>query len=301
MINFYEVLRNVEVFETDGIFPQLQLSQDGQSHIVEGKQLSLHIDDGQSGVRIYLPHQEEDQAFTFVKLLPEKLFEWLMRDPNTQISTQVKKDSDGLRAMKDVFAVVRSRIGEALDADGIVTIDIENVDEEALYDQSEPISTATLTAAGEQDSRPSSIFRPQEDSEVFDTRVRSTTLGRQSPALWWPSSRSPPRNRSFSRDRPASGDRSSSSHIFPIPSQSQVPGQDEAADSPYLDLLGKIIAAARRNSLNQDVFSMNTLQESLPSLGEEPNFVLRSANQIERDCKIGAAGELFVWYPTIQG
>ncbi len=73
---------SAEICETDGISSDLTLSQDGSQYVVQGKKTTLHIAD-QTGLKVYVPRNKDDQEYTFTKMLGRKLFEWMMRDPKT--------------------------------------------------------------------------------------------------------------------------------------------------------------------------------------------------------------------------
>ncbi|KAK8058141.1 hypothetical protein PG994_008589 [Apiospora phragmitis] len=73
---FYRYLRESETLETSKITSELHLNQDALLHICE--------DD--SGLKIYIPEDEINQETCFRNKLPQRLCEWLMTDPDTQIS-----------------------------------------------------------------------------------------------------------------------------------------------------------------------------------------------------------------------
>jgi hypothetical protein len=74
--------------------------------------------------------------------------------------------------------------------------------------------------------------------------------------------------------------------------------QLDQVDSEYLRILSSVVTAARRAVFpSRGIFDMEALARSLPAVLPENNgeyFGLRSSEKIERDKKIGAAGELYV-------
>ncbi|KAF3761196.1 hypothetical protein M406DRAFT_73631 [Cryphonectria parasitica EP155] len=62
---FSEVLKNAEIREADGISSDLRLHQHDKLYIVEGKRATIHIDEGLSGLKVYLPRKKKDQGYVF--------------------------------------------------------------------------------------------------------------------------------------------------------------------------------------------------------------------------------------------
>lgn len=73
-----------------------------------------------------------------------------------------------------------------------------------------------------------------------------------------------------------------------------------AFDNHYLDLLDRTINTSRQATIpTRGLFNMSNLQAALPDDGEHSRqanmpYFLRSSDRLERDKRIGAAGELFV-------
>lgn len=283
---FYDKLRNIQTYETKGIVSELHLSQDSIPYSVERETTSLHIDESQAGIKIYIPQKEDDQQYAFTKLLPERIFKWIMTDPTTQIRENISEP--GLSATKDVFSTSRSRIELAMKDNGIAIINIDNLDEVLPGEPALPTTPArdreerTREEVGseernrEEGDRSSTAPRDYEDSDLnlYATPTTSMSLSPVSRT----SSQIPPSRQLFAASLPFR----------------ELDPQRDGPDDRYIALLGKVIAAARSMARDQNVLGTNSLRQGPPGLNYEPDYFSQAANKIERDCMIGAAGELFV-------
>ncbi|KAJ4385382.1 hypothetical protein N0V93_009809 [Gnomoniopsis smithogilvyi] len=279
---FYDKLRNIQTYETQSIVSEFHLSQDGISYSAERESPSVHIDESQGGIKIYIPQQEDDQQYTFTKILPERIFKWIMTDPITQIRGNISKK--GLSATKDIFSTSLSRIELAMNENGIAIINIDNLDEVVPGDATVPTTpTRDREEMGseerniEEGDRSSTALMGLEDSDL-DLDATPTTSLTLSPV-----SRTSPQILQSRQLSAAS-----------LPFR----GLDSQRDRPhdlYIALLGKVIAAARSMTIDQSILGTNSLRPGAPGLGYEPEYFCQAASKIERDCMIGAAGELFVF------
>lgn len=274
----YETLRNAEIYETDGVTSNLHLAQDGIAHEVEGQAKRLHIDDS-SGLRIYVPADKDDQDGAFAKALPERLFQWLMTIPVTNFS---EASQAGTTAAMAIIATPRSKLTSALEDCGIMAIDVENVDEVAGQDSDsgEPVTTPTNVS---DDSTTSSDSVPGE----FDTPASSIETPQRSSAFVSEMNGvfSLPMHPRTSSDPFASPSRS------PIPTRS-MPTHTPFDDPNYVALLSMVIAAGRRDRI--PTRSASSVSQNILTTRNGFDLDVRGATQFERDCKIGAAGELYV-------
>ena len=247
--------------------------------------ISLHIDETQSGLKIYLPRNKDTQEYAFTTLLSQKLFDWMMRNPTTQIPGQASKD--GVSATKDILVSPRATIHMALEANGIAPSDIANDDEQILLDLDCP---STPRGASEDESRHSSSS-DQDDSDSENLATPASSV--MSPPLSRHRADISSRYMLHTPTRPPL--RYGDPFVFAAPSPSPTPALQAHEQQKYVELLGKVISAARRGCFpSHGAFGMSQLLNDLPRVDAMPDFGLRSASQIERDCKIGAAGELYV-------
>ncbi|KAK1624073.1 hypothetical protein BDP81DRAFT_502426 [Colletotrichum phormii] len=286
--SFYDILLSAQIFETDRISSDLRLVQDGTPHVVKGKKTTLHIDEENSSLKVYLPRDREDHKYMFSNVLPQKLLEWMMRHPVTHISQDVTNGS--LDAIKNIMLAPLSLITRALQDSGIAQIEVANRDEAMASEMvfSEP--TASISRSGDNTGsvyngpHPSNFSRlyslDSTSSEDLINREVSVTVISSSQRR---SNASPPRL---------------VQRVLPMPSPGGIQN-DTTNNTRYVSLLDNVISAGRRRRVNGlpvcGTFNMSQLQDNLPASRGDTDFGLRSAPQIERDCKIGAAGELFVY------
>lgn len=252
--------------------------------MVESKKTTLHIDEGQSGLKVYVPRNKDDQQYIFTNCLSRKLFEWMMKDPVTQISEGANKD--GVNATRDILLAPRSRIDTALEDNGIATVNILNVDED--IPEPEPPTTPRIVS---EDSSQSSTTGSQEDNEqgIIDTPISS--IGSPPPNIQSAIASSRSMHSRLSRPIALREDPFTPS----VDSDPFTPARSVDPDWQYTVTLSKVIAAARRSTLpSHGPFGMSQLHANLPNVGDTSDLGLRFTSQIERNCKIGAAGELYV-------
>ncbi|OCL02139.1 hypothetical protein AOQ84DRAFT_424260 [Glonium stellatum] len=266
---FYEVLQSAQVRETDGICSELHLNQEGNDLKVEVNRSELHIRDNESELKVYVPRNERAQDLCFFDKLPKGLLEWVMTEPSTQICERL--GDKALNVMQKVLLAQKKYISEIPDREGIVSLEIpDDCDlEQPLSVPDAATTPSTPTLINSNISPPVTPNEPDSDSDASDL---------ETPA----------------------------SHIYSRPvnhaSPSSSPGYaDQTTDLQYCSFLDKVIAAARRATFpSRGPFNMSELSASLTvdALGYdnvEESFRLRSVSQLERDKKIGAAGELFVF------
>ncbi|KDN64641.1 hypothetical protein CSUB01_04279 [Colletotrichum sublineola] len=126
MDSFYVVLKSARIYETKAISSGLCLSQGGTSFTVEGANTSLHIDETPSGLKIYVPRDRDDQEYMFTNFLPDKLLDWMMRHPVTQVSQNVTKVA--INATKNIVLAPLTMLHRALEDNGIAKVEVPNVD-----------------------------------------------------------------------------------------------------------------------------------------------------------------------------
>ncbi|KAK7736974.1 hypothetical protein SLS53_006729 [Cytospora paraplurivora] len=292
----YQTLRDTKVYETHCVTSETHLTQDGTSHMVEGETISLHLAEDNTGLKVYVPANRDDQDYTFTKSLPEKLFEWLLAHPRTLGTQQTGEVSEkGVAAARAVLLAPLSRKINALEDYGIRTVDIIDVDErvEQAYTSSE--SATALTRVSDQIIQTSVPSNEPDDSgsesRAFHTPDSSIDASHQpSTSNWGPDGRfSLPTHPRTSSDPFVSPSRP------PRPSQS-MPTHASVEDPDYVTLLSEVIAAGRRNTIpNRTASGVIPPRTSMFTTGNGRQIAVRGATQFERDCKVGAAGELYAF------
>jgi hypothetical protein len=296
--SFYRELRDLEIRGTDGISSSICLSQDGVPYKVEGKKTTLYINDNESAIKIYVPQNKDDQDYTFTKLLSKSLFEWMMRDRLTQISELVS--NEGINSTRDVLLYPRTRLATALDDNGIGTIITENIDEEVFSENESPMTLREAT----EDHSTGSTLRDQNDSDLGVVETSTSSVGSPSLSLH-EAVASSQRNLSSALSRSLYPAGQLSLPTRPATIKQATPletlGSDVTSDLQYVALLGRVIAAARNDtipSLSHESASMRRLRDIQASTDDEA-YRIRNVSQLERRFKIGAAGELYVSLITL--
>ncbi|KAI0198817.1 hypothetical protein F4808DRAFT_472474 [Astrocystis sublimbata] len=308
----YEALKNATIFETDTISSNLQLSQDGKLHEVESSRTTLHIDGDATSLKVYIPRDKDDQQFIFSTKLARRLFEWMMTDPTTQICDDIEQE--GVNATRDILLVPYAKLSEALEERGIAGIDIENTDE-VLLEPSLPFDSVDAAAElirnldlhDEDDAEPDADdVEPDEDdaepdeddaepyaddTELLEDNVRPIHSSenfqftfRFPTALY---------NVSSYRAGSLSFNENAFARIQTPSAEPAVPSRDENADRLYMATLSRVIAAGRRDFIPSHGNSEG--ERTSGSSHDAANLSWRSPSQVERNCKVGAAGELYVF------
>jgi hypothetical protein len=291
---FYDLLRNIEIRETDGISAELHLNQDGNDIKVELNRSELYIREHNSMLTIYVPRNRKAQNICFYQRIPRDFLEWIMTDPLTQISENTSERAE--MAMMKAFQAPNDCISTILDRDGIVSVEIsstdsvtESIDSPVLTPTPAP-TTPTNPGVPEPDASRASSASVNSPSQINVVEASSQHLRARS-AFPRPAVR--PVNHQIS-DAPRTGE---TAHISPISNSFNTP---QGIDFQYHLLLDRAITAGRQATLpSRGSFDMSALSESLApdilsynTIGG--SFRLRSYGQFERDKRIGAAGELFV-------
>ncbi|KAI1118839.1 hypothetical protein F5Y14DRAFT_397902 [Nemania sp. NC0429] len=278
----YDALQNAKLYETDGISSNIQVIQDGKPQQVESSRNTLHIDEDELGLNVYLPRGKDKQQFTFTNALSQKLFTWMMTDPITQLSETIEKD--GIHATRDILLSPYSQLSAALDENGIAIIDVENTDVSMQASES-PSTLVGITASGMQDLDLSDY---DNEDDAFDTPTSGTESMSSAHRGTATPSRTTPAGLPgavFSVGSPFR------QHISSQSLEPPTPTRNGASNELYVAALGKVITAGRRDSLpaHGEFHSRRQPYSYAPDLG------LQSLSQTERDCKVGAAGELYVF------
>ncbi|RYP52662.1 hypothetical protein DL768_002218 [Monosporascus sp. mg162] len=254
--------------------PELQ-ETGGAEVSKEVDQGELHIEDDAEGLRIYVPHDKDLRDTCFHSSLPRRLMAWIMGQDGTQNDAQL--DPSAVAAVQSILPAKASSVERILDNEGIIGIDIGNEDEvtEALTgDPFAPITTP---------SRPSATLR-----------IRS-----YSPEPRTPGSRS----LSDSEDGYAEGETPATEYTSGENRRSAAARRYSHSPGRYLspsDFTTRVVEAQRRAATG--TFDLSSLSDALE---DDRTTASRTFNEgdlfgagmasIERDEKVGAAGELFVF------
>lgn len=210
-----------------------------------------------------------------------------MRDPITHI--QEPYNSGAPSIMKSILTAEKGALNEILELEGIIEVDIPELDEEDIND-----GGATVTPQANRASSSSSEENVMTPGTTPLSRTDELIFPEYSAGLW--------RYRDESISRAVGGEfahspsrrtRYGSPHAFPpLP----VPAVN-VANQEYTKLLDHVIQAARSTDFpsHRDFSTSGNTYRGPSSLNESLMFYAPS--QLERDRKIGAVGELFVSRP----
>ncbi|KAK4209476.1 hypothetical protein QBC37DRAFT_391255 [Rhypophila decipiens] len=328
--DLYRLLRTTQVIETSGISRISTISQNG--HAVQTEEPvagDVHMSEENDTLSIYVPINRKLQEFSFGSLLPARFADWLMRDSTTQIisgsgMSRGKVDSTMVNALATILALDVSAVDLILDHQGIIKIPIDNQDiieddSEGGDDEQEEGQEGEVEVK-EVEQRVTECWNCgkvgvcdcKEESD-HSSDVLSSTLAASTPGIATPTtelgeaSPSPLIIHTITQQ----SHMVSASHRPQIPTSSHIgshsgpPPQQAIEDRQYRALLQRVTTAARSAAFpSRGSFDMSSLLNNLPSLSSN-NFTsfdgletlnrFRSSSQLERDKKIGAAGELYVF------
>ncbi|KJK63796.1 hypothetical protein P875_00064712 [Aspergillus parasiticus SU-1] len=283
---FYELLRKTKVCATDGISSELHLNQDGKDIVVEVSKSELHLDETEAGLTIYVPRDETAQCLCFVDRIPKALLEWVMTEPTTGICTPFPDKA--VDAIEKMLQVPPSLIAATLDRTGIVSIETQELAEEDEVD---------LTSPNDRQSEQDNVDAAAGHSNQFDTdsniSSENTSSVTRTPSIM--SGESGEDNMLRSRHRPSIWSVSD----FPLQTSPRPIYDPAPLDIEYRSILDNVVSAARRFIVpTRDSLDGSPLSEfqNLRVREQTDNTPhLRSLEKLERDKRIGAAGELFVF------
>lgn len=259
----YTLLLNANIYMSDGITKSIALRQYNKDYIVEGKKSNLHFKESDGELHIYVPRRKHDRQLCFARQLPNHLLRYL-----------IIKDG---RAEAVVVNILQHRsltvVDEILHDAGIVELD--GISRPADYE------------SDEQSEAESTVLTPVASLSSSRTRIEGTAT-------------------------PVSRVRSP----IPQPPESLRLGVPSRATSPvtpplrtvvlvpsaYVTILDRMIKFSRMPLVfpRCDEIVTGDPQETEPwydSLGSDAGFNLRS---LERDKRVGAAGELLVSHNSSQ-
>lgn len=283
---FYELLKRIDVCETDGISSEIHLNQDGNDISVEVSRSELHFHENEDGLTIYVPRDEQAQHICFMYRIPGALLEWIMKDPITGICEPLTEKA--LNIMHMTLNTKDNCVASILERAGIVPAEIpedqaETEVETTTSTSQSPTNTAATPLHSNADDSDWDNPTPHEPS-AHPVGFNGTTTA-YSRALHTP----PPLL----------------SRYFDTRGTPQSSGPEHAnrfIDSSYRRLLYRVVSAAREAVFSDRTgcpFDMRAVSASLDSSAADnfdynEDFGIGTLEKIERDKRIGAAGELFV-------
>jgi hypothetical protein len=298
----YHLLRQAEVFETDGIVGNLVHTQKTETVTVEISKSKLHISEVSGVLKIYVPKDRKDQELCFLQLLPTKLFNKVIMG-NEANNSILASDSEAVRIITTLFMSSDEVVSDLLDDAGIIPVmypddfNIEDSEQDHTIDESAVQQREYLRISREIEPdvspRGGRGLSPEESASSPRTRLLSPTP----PSIY----RSNYRAATPTYTQPSIS--SFTSRPSTPRSNDPAPFSINSGQAEYHRLLSNVIAAAkskRGGFPTQGAFNLDDLLNALPiesdaePVSYELPFGVRSENQLAHDMKVGAAGELYV-------
>ncbi|KAI1353752.1 hypothetical protein F5Y01DRAFT_50390 [Xylaria sp. FL0043] len=284
-MELYKMLREAEVYETDGISSELHLSQDGHDFKFVKNMSELHIRETKDGVlEIYVPRDPDRQDLCYYETLPPRLLDWLMTDPTTNL----KPSGFHTRGLDVMTSVLNARVGSMtrlLLHRGIIDVDVPEGDDTGEYDEGLP------TLEEQEESQP----RQQPGSQGAEEESDGETIVVETISATTVSSR-----HAYTDFPRSQGQVPDSNPDLAVAAAIRYSSSSNQTD--YVSLLSHVISSARSAVFpHQGAFNMSRLAAALPIEEGEDGTAgewrrrFHSRVPLERDMKIGAAGELFVF------
>lgn len=257
--------------ETNKITTKLILSQNGEPLSVDKESAMLYIPHHASELKVYLTNNQVEQESCFCSKLPGRLAQWIMSEPDRE--SHDPAPSQMLVAVQSVLSVSRAALPNVLDELGIVSIELEDDIEEIIL-PSRPQHPPTATSD-------SISYTPHSPNSNY-----SATLLDADEAFSIPAVSGEIINDNIVQSA-SSQARAASRSYEPVFVESR------PSNSGYNRLLSHVVTAARRTRFPRRGENMN-LQGPI---GTRNSFNLGQYDKLERDKRVGAAGELFVSDP----
>ncbi|KAF5710614.1 hypothetical protein FGLOB1_5378 [Fusarium globosum] len=328
----YEQLRTMRVVEVERISSVLKIFQNKQSFEIPVATANEHIEDSTGELTIYVPKERRAQELCFGSVLPRKFAAWLMRTSKSPTNGPI--ETDIVKVLTAVFASERFVLDDVLDDQGILTVPFDNMDEEDNSDEAEEHQTEDQEEEGQEPRLPGSRLETNDTSPEQLTPDRSS-INPGTPPYAGSSGISPEgslpetlaetisqRSQMSYQSHSGGVHRSSQSDLFPVSPQplhhsseqaasyplsaiTSPPEQQSSEDARYRSILDRVVEKARNAAFpSRGAFDMTHMRNALPGgdMNSYQSFdgldimgTFRSTNQLERDKKVGAAGELYVF------
>ncbi|RBA17408.1 hypothetical protein FPRO05_02132 [Fusarium proliferatum] len=331
-LGLYEQLRTMRVVEVERISSVLKIFQNKQPFEIPVATANEHIENLTGELTIYVPKERRAQELCFGSVLPRKFAAWLMSSSKNPADGPI--ETDIVKVLTAVFASERFVLDDVLDDQGILTVSFDNQDEEDNSDEAEEPQTEDQEEEGQEPRLSGSRLETDDTSPEQLTPDRSS-INASTPPYAGSSGISPEGSlpetlvetisqRSQMSYQPHSGrlHRSSQSDLFPVSPQplhhsceqapsnplstiTSPPEQQSSEDARYRSILDRVVDKARNAAFpSRGAFDMTHMRNALPG-GDTNSYqsfdgldimgTFRSTNQLERDKKVGAAGELYVF------
>lgn len=280
----YNLLRNAETVEAEGISSTLVLRQNGHVHEHQVSESDLHIEEKDRSLKIYVPHDDGAWDSCFNYTLPLRLLSWIMATPGNSEAPVDNCGEPAVFAIAGVLNCILSAVPTILEKNGVP--DIEEVDEEPLLAPASTDPPVTPSQRG------------------HASRVSSRSLDTPSSASITVGPLSPPGNGDASYVTPLTnpGDYDSDGDGYGVvssPVELLFPGGSEEVGEAFRRLLGSAATMAGRVAWRD--YGATDVTDALDNLSLRDDDVFTNTfstydilSRARQYTSIGAAGELFV-------
>ncbi|KAH6619159.1 hypothetical protein B0J18DRAFT_433424 [Chaetomium sp. MPI-SDFR-AT-0129] len=127
----YETLATAQVYTSNKIFAQLSITMDGKP--VTEEYSTVHINDRDGKMQIFLPRRRKEQEFCLSSGLPKQLFEYLMQHPDSNgLNSDVQTRREGVEFTRLVLTTSHTAMKDVLAEHGLADVGLEDtyVDED---------------------------------------------------------------------------------------------------------------------------------------------------------------------------
>ncbi|KAI1372157.1 hypothetical protein F4677DRAFT_456697 [Hypoxylon crocopeplum] len=291
---FYDLLRTSRTWETQGISKTLVVSIDGETVTEEVDQGDLHIDDA-TGLEIYVPQEEEIRDQSYLSALPKHFARWMMADPTAPVHKDIDHSVEAL--VQGIFRAKVSQVDYLLVEEGVIEVAIpeQSEQEEDVSTNTPPASILASTPTAVGPSTPERVASPVSEpvTPVFDDENR-----------YWRQETPATNFTSYTIPSPslAGGVHVTRERLSPDPFTTRVNERQRTAAQEYCALLSQIVLAARKSRALASSLDLSDLFTALvgdrtpeSSIFNEYDLFGGGMASMERDRRVGAAGELFVF------
>lgn len=317
-ISLYDKLRRTSLYISDGISKSISVVQYGKTITVQRSRANFHLAEDDDKLRLYVPRDEDAREECFFRQLPRRLMNhFAIRDPTAEallngiVGCRSLVAVDGILKDAGIVEVEGIERNSELDHDSqsnhlnlsprdgsAVSLDDVTTQSGGLSPLSNLGMIATALdeidhAADPPHRRPSSDGRlPVPHRPTLTPRSRSPSSHSQTSVP----SHAPPLSRS--RSPSSDGQASVLSSLVPTPPErSAIPiplVNGVHQETGYATLLERVINSAERMTIpaKGDCVIDNMQHTVFPGGVLFPSFF--TTRSFDRDCKVGAAGELLV-------
>jgi hypothetical protein len=273
----YNQLLDATIYVSNGIYKSISVVQDGEAVTVENNRANFHLDEDDDGLRLYVPRDENAREECFFRQLPRRLMTYLaISDPIAEasligiIGCRSLIAVDGI--LKDAGIVEVDGITQPSELDqGTHQFGYEGISVEDDT-QTSPESQMSQSGRSTPISIPATVQAARTDANhLADIPPRSPGLDDE---------RSPPMEPFLTLPEEA---------VYPIRLV-----DNAIRETGYASLLERVINSAGRMTIPVRGSHSVDNPQPVPSLEATLFESVFGARSMERDHKVGAAGELLV-------